>query len=128
MTFLLDAHSLIWYTAGNDLLTPAAVSLIDARPQECAVSIATVWEIGIKHSIGKLQLGMPFAEFLDAAIADNGFALYPISPAHVVAVSRLPFHHRDPFDRMLVAQSQADGLQIISRDAQLDAYGVKRIW
>lgn len=128
MKLLLDTHTLIWYTEGNPLLPAPATAQTDEDPSQCVVSIATLWEIGIKHSTGKLRLGVSVKAFLDAAVQGNGFVLPQVTPSHITALAQLPFHHRDPFDRMLIAQACTEGLTIISRDAVLDLYGVKRKW
>lgn len=130
MKLLLDTHVLIWYVDGNPKLSQAATDAIRDTDNSIRISPASCWEIGIKVSIGKLQLNRPFAEFLDLCVDRYGFEFLPIEPKHALAVSRLPFppNHRDPFDRLLVAQALAEGMELVSADPKLDAYGIRRVW
>jgi PIN domain nuclease of toxin-antitoxin system len=95
---------------------------------ELLLSIGSCWELAIKHSLGKLELRRPFEEFLPSALAKNAIELLPITLSHLSAVVQLPFHHRDPFDRLLVAQAQVEKIPLVSADGAIDAYGVVRIW
>ena len=106
----------------------AAKSLVQNNESPRLVSIASLWEIAIKSSLGKLKLSEPFESLFPSQIHSNGFSLLPITIAHVARVSTLPFHHRDPFDRLLAAQALVENIGIVSTDAQLDAYGVTREW
>lgn len=128
MRFLLDSHTLIWYVSGDTRLSDSAIARIDDTPTECCVSIASLWEIAIKQSIGKLDIGMPLPDFIQQGVLDNDFGVLQISPQHIQQTAQLPLHHRDPFDRMLVAQAVCESLQIVSADTILDAYGITRIW
>ena len=92
------------------------------------VSPATYWEIAIKVSIGKYILTAPFEDFVRHGIEDNDFEILPIEIRHAARAAALPFQHKDPFDRMLIAQSQVEGLTLVSNEALFDAYGVKRLW
>lgn len=92
------------------------------------LSVASAWEMAIKASLGKLTLTKPLGEFLPALLADAGIALLPIEIADVARVAVLSFHHRDPFDRLLVAQALERDLAIVSADSALDSYGVRRVW
>jgi PIN domain nuclease of toxin-antitoxin system len=92
------------------------------------VSIATIWEIGIKVAIGKLPLSKPFRAWMDKALTDLAVSVLPVTLDHVERQTQLEFHHRDPFDRLLIAQALVEDIPLISGDAQFDAYGVKRIW
>ena len=114
MRILVDTHTILWYAFGNTRMTTLARGLIDDQANLKFLSIATPWEVGIKVSSGKLTVTKPVDVFF--------------SDAHVALVSTLPFHHRDPFDRLLIAQSLVGGISIVSADAQLDAYGVTRLW
>lgn len=128
MTVLLDAHALLWFLWDDPQLSSAAKAAIESERRLKLVSIATCWEITIKTSLGKLDLGEAAASFLTREIQFNGFSLLPLTLGHVTTVERLPFHHRDPFDRILIAQAQDERLAIVSADAAFDAYGVHRIW
>src|SRR5205807_2001471 len=105
-------------------------SLIVDPANEVLLSPASYWEIAIKVSIGKLVLHQPDVDFLDACTNRYGFRILPIEPRHTAVVATLPFpsNHRDPFDRLIVAQALANGLSILSVDPKLDAYGVTRLW
>jgi PIN domain nuclease of toxin-antitoxin system len=91
-------------------------------------SPASHWEVAIKVNTGKYTLTVPFTQFIQEAIFDNGFVILPIEPRHTELVSRLPRHHNDPFDRLLIAQALADGLSVVSVDPAFDPYGVRRLW
>jgi PIN domain nuclease of toxin-antitoxin system len=121
---LLDSNVLIWWAEGNPQIGQHLRVQIENRPLAFA-SLASAWEIAIKSSIGRLRLPLGFDEFLDRF----GFELLPIRLDHIREIEMLPFHHRDPFDRMLVAQARIEGLQIVTRDRHLEAYdvGVYRI-
>lgn len=92
------------------------------------VSPARYWEIAIKVSIGKYPLSVPFETFITHGIDDNDFAILAIEPKHAAALINLPFHHRDPFDRLMIAQAQVEQIPVVSRDSQIDAYSITRIW
>lgn len=128
MKLLLDTHALYWYVADDPQLSATAKNAIQDASNEVLVSPATFWEIAIKVSLGKWKLLRPFEEFVDIALNQYQFQLFPILPAHTAKVIDLPFHHKDPFDRLLVAQSLAEQLSIVSNDQALDAYGVTRLW
>lgn len=126
MQFLVDTHALIWFADGDSRLPAGARTLIEEKSNVAYVSLISVWELAIKESIGKLGLATPVDQYLQQALAS--FTLLPMTYAHALATAKLPFHHRDPFDRMLIAQSQVDQLPIVSHDKQFDAYGVERWW
>jgi PIN domain nuclease of toxin-antitoxin system len=128
LRILLDTHTFLWFTLGDPLLSATARGLIDDPGNDKLVSPATYWEIAIKVSIGKLMLNQPYEDFMDRGIRQNGFAILHIEPRHTAAVIRLPFHHKDPFDRLLVAQTLTESIPIVSVDALLDPYGVTRLW
>jgi PIN domain nuclease of toxin-antitoxin system len=128
MRLLLDTHAWLWFVLGDDLLSPRARTLIEDRANEKLLSAASYWETAIKISIGKYSVPRPFDEFIFNAIQGQGFVILPVLPSHAAAVCSLPFHHRDPFDRLLVAQALTERMALISGDAALDAYGVQRLW
>lgn len=128
MRFLLDTHSLLWFLAGDESLSEKARRIIENPDCDILVSIACLWEIAIKHSLGKLKLARPFDDLFPDQLASNSISLLGIGVAHLAEVSRLPFHHRDPFDRLLVAQSLSEEIPLLSSDDTLDAYGLERIW
>ncbi len=128
MRYLLDTHSLLWFLSGDAGLTERARRVIENADHDILVSIASLWEIAIKHSLGKLKLAQPFEEIFPHQLEINTLSLLGVRLPHVVRVSSLPFHHRDPFDRLLIAQSLSEEIPILSGDDAFDDYGVERIW
>jgi PIN domain nuclease of toxin-antitoxin system len=128
MRFLLDTHTLMWCFNLSPLLTPRARLIIEDGKNEILVSAASAWEIATKVRLGKLPTGEELASDLGKYLAQLGFEELPISIDHAVRAGRLPGEHRDPFDRMLIAQAQAEDLKIISNDRIFDTYSVQRIW
>jgi PIN domain nuclease of toxin-antitoxin system len=128
MILLLDTHTFLWFIAGSDRISAKARNLIENEENQSFVSMATVWEMAIKVSIGKLELGEPFKTFIPNQLQMNGFRLLPIDFDHVASVASLEFHHRDPFDRLLAAQSINQQVPIVSADRIFDANNVERLW
>lgn len=128
MTLLVDTHAFLWFCQGSPPLSATAQALLEDSTHTKLVSIASCWEVAIKSGLAKLNLGEAATTYLPAALLQTGFGLLPISLDHATAVESLPLHHKDPFDRMLIAQSVEDDIPIVSADAILDAYGVERIW
>ena len=128
MKFLTDTNAFLWFITDSPRLPGKAKALLESRDNERLLSIASVWEIAIKASLGKLTFRKPLEEFIPGQIALNHFIILDLSVAHALQVARLPFHHRDPFDRMLVAQCLVESLPLMSSDDALDAYGVQRLW
>lgn len=125
---LLDTHSFLWFISGDERLSHSAREVIEDRENAVLVSMASLWEIAIKHGLGKLSLERPFVQLIPEQLERQRIGVLGIELAHVAELTRLPLHHRDPFDRLLVAQARAEGLPIVSVDGALDAYGVERIW
>ena len=128
MRLLLDTHTLLWFALTDPQLSGAATSLIMDPANEKLVSPASYWEIAIKISVKKYVLSRPYEDFMQEAIDKNGFGYLHIVPKHTAAVATLPFHHKDPFDRLLIAQAIVENIPIISADLALDAYPIKRLW
>lgn len=128
MRAILDTHGLLWFLEGDARLSGPARGIIEDGGNEMLVSVASLWEMAVKHSLGKLELGEPFGELIPAQLEANAFSVLNIGLPHVNEVASLPFHHRDPFDRMIIAQALVDGLPVIGVDPVFDAYGVDRIW
>lgn len=128
MRVLLDTHALLWFITDDDRLGGRARSLIEDPEADVAVSVASLWEVAIKHSIGKLPLARPFAETFPAQLDANAFRTLPIEPAHLARLVDLPFHHRDPFDRLILAQALAETVPVLTRDRAFEAYPVDVIW
>ena len=128
MRLLLDTHTLLWFALTDTGLSGTASSLIMDPDNEKLVSPASYWEIAIKISIKKYALSQPYEVFMDKAIDKNGFGYLHIEPKHTAALITLPFHHRDPFDRLLIAQAITEGIPIVSGDPVLDSYPIERLW
>lgn len=128
MKLLLDTHAFLWFLAGDPRVGPARRRRIEDPANDKFLSIASVWEMAIKISLGKLAIQGQLADLVDEAVAGGGIALLGISREHAVRVAALPWHHRDPFDRMIAVQAIANGLTLMARDAAFDAYGVDRVW
>lgn len=128
MKLLLDTHTFLWFITGNPKLTAVARTLIEDMNNERLLSVASLWEMAIKVSIGKLNLVEPFDVLIPNQMQINAVAVLDIKPAHVVGVVAMPFHHKDPFDRLLAAQCQAESLPLVSADAVFDKYSVQRLW
>jgi PIN domain nuclease of toxin-antitoxin system len=128
MNLLLDTHVLLWFLVGDRRLTHTARQQIETSENQRWLSIASLWEIAIKTSLGKLQLTRPFDELFPRQLEANAINLLSIQPVHLAQLTRLPFHHKDPFDRLLVAQAITEEMPLLSQDRTLDAYPVKRLW
>ncbi|MBA2495462.1 MAG: type II toxin-antitoxin system VapC family toxin [Acidobacteria bacterium] len=124
MLLLLDTHILIWFLEGNKLLSKSRRQIISNPQNDVFVSIASLWETAIKISVGKLTLKQPLANVIKQIIVQD-IEILPIMPEHTLQVSTLPFHHRDPFDRLIIAQAQIENLMIISDDSNFGSYGIK---
>jgi PIN domain nuclease of toxin-antitoxin system len=127
-SLLLDTHAMLWFFWDDPQLSAAGNALIEDANNRKLVSIASCWEIAIKVGLGKLELGESSRSFLPREIARNNFELLPINLDHATTVEGLPFHHRDPFDHLLVAQAIVESLPVISADAIFDQYGLSRLW
>ena len=128
MRFLLDTHTLLWCFNASPSLSPRARRLIENGGNELLVSAASAWEIATKVRLGKLSTGEELVADLDRYLNQLGCDALPISLEHAVRAGALPGEHRDPFDRMLIAQALMENLPIISNDRIFDAYHVRRIW
>lgn len=126
MPVLLDTHAFLWWCEDSPELSPKARKAI--TEQDCFVSFVSFWEIAIKVSLNKLRLPGVADKYLPDQMSLNGFEQLEISFRQIMRCSRLPWVHRDPFDRLLIAQAQEEKLPIVSRDASFDVYGVVRIW
>lgn len=128
MKILLDSHSLIWAVDNPSKLGPQADAALQDAANEIFVSAATIWELAIKTGLGKLTLSMPYRQWMEKAIVDLCAALLPMTVRYADLQSTLPRIHGDPFDRMLVAQSQAEQIALVSNEILFDQYGIVRIW
>ena len=125
--YLLDTHVFLWLATDDPQLTEATRAIFIDSDQECFLSAASVWEMAIKSSLGKLGLATSLSHLVRGGL-ERGLRLLDVTAHHAYLIEHLPFHHRDPFDRILVAQAQHEGMNLISRDEQFDAYAVTRIW
>lgn len=126
---LLDTHTFLWFISGNTALPADVRAIIEAPTTTSLLSIGSLWELAIKSSQGKLALGgLTISQLVDQHGEGNGIALLPATPTHLDRLLTLPYHHKDPFDRLLIAQALADQLIILGRDPLFDAYGVSRYW
>ena len=128
MRLLLDTHALLWWLAGDERLSPIAADAIGDPANKVLVSAASAWEITTKYRIGKLPTATRLASDFDAVLRSQGFKGLPITIEHAQLGGLLPGPHRDPFDRMLVAQAQIDHLVLVSNEEVFDLYGVVRLW
>ena len=128
MRVLLDTHALLWWLNDNLALSNSARKVIAREGNEVLVSAASAWEIATKVRLGKLPTGADLARDLVACLNRQRFGQLAVSVEHATRAGLLEGKHRDPFDRMLIAQAQAEGIPLVSNDTALDGYGVKRIW
>ncbi len=128
MTLLLDTHTLLWFLTNDSSLSARARGAIEDPSNATHVSAASLWEVAIKFALGKLKLPAPYADIFPRQLELNGFALLPITPAHCATLLTLPFHHRDPFDRLLLAQAKTEGMTLVTDDGQFGPYGVPLLW
>ena len=127
MNLLLDTHSFLWYYKGVSDLSTNALHLIESPENDFFISVVSLWEIAIKNSLGKLGLNAPLGDFFKDVV-QKGFNLMPIDLSHILQSAAFPFHHRDPFDRMLVSQALVENFVIVTKDAAIKEYAVKTIW
>ncbi len=127
MNLLLDTHALLWFATGDRRLSRAARTAMEADTAVLQISTATVWELAIKSNLGRLVLPSTVQAYVAEKVGE-GYRVLPLTWAHAAAVERLPFHHRDPFDRMLVAQALAEHVSVVTRDRVFRSYGVTVVW
>ena len=131
MQYLIDTHTFLWFVANAKELSKLAKSLIEDPASDIFISIASLWEISIKNALGKLTINGQY-ESVIADLNDNSIEILPINFAHTVRQNHLPFHHRDPFDRIIISQAIVENMNCISADKIFDDYlkgeAVKRIW
>ena len=125
--YLLDTHTLIWYLSNDPKLPAKVADLLENPDETLLVSVASYWEMAIKLNLGKLVLPTSLEALMSLAQSKD-ILMLPISEVALLTTSTLPLHHRDPFDRMMIAQAMTDGLRVVSADEAFDAYGVERVW
>jgi len=127
MRCLIDTHTFLWFIDDSPQLSVDAKNLLESET-DIILSVASLWEIAIKVSIGKLRLPDAYDKFIPDQVAANDIEVLPISLGHLSVVATLPFHHREPFDRLIIAQGMVEKMEIISVDGVFDAYPIKRLW
>ena len=128
MRLLLDTHTLIWAVDQPSQLGPAAVVALQDPSNDLLLSVGTIWEIAIKVGLKKLALSLPYRQWMGQAMADLGVSVLPITVEFADVQAGLPNHHKDPFDRLLVAQAQVENVPLVSVDSIFDRYGITRLW
>lgn len=128
MRLLLDTHTFIWWANSPDKLSKQVLNLCQDNNNDLILSVASVWEMQIKIQIGKLKLSSSLLSLVASQQQTNNLQILPIELVHVLAVQNLPAHHRDPFDRLLIAQAIVERLPILSVDSVFNAYPVERLW
>jgi len=127
MAYLLDTHTLIWYVESHPALSPKARKLLEDPAIPIHVSLVSFWEITMKIGTGKLILKRPI-EVIEQEVREQGVLTVPLKFSHVLPIQTLPFHHRDPFDRLLIAQAMTENLTLISRDPKFSPYPINALW
>lgn len=128
MKLLLDTHAFIWWDSEPGKLSPRALALCEDPANQVHLSVASLWEIKIKQQLGKLVLASPLSEIVKAQQETNGLVLVDVKASHTYALEDLPGHHKDPFDRMIIAQAKAEALCVISHDGIMRKYPVAIEW
>lgn len=128
MRLLLDTHAFLWFVLQDSQLNGTARQLIGDSANDVLVSPASYWKIAIKVRLGKLNLHASYDDFMHRGIVGNDFEILPIEPRHTSVLTTLPLHHRDPFDRLLIAQASVEAIPIVGEDTAFDPYGVRRLW
>jgi PIN domain nuclease of toxin-antitoxin system len=128
MKLLLDTHTFLWWDNEPDKLSERALALCRDRSNVLLLSVASVWEMQIKHQAGKLDLSLPLAAMVAGQMETNQIQVLPITIEHVLALEALPNHHKDPFDRLLVAQAVAEEVMLVTRDPLFSRYPVTVVW
>ncbi|MBC6365843.1 type II toxin-antitoxin system VapC family toxin [Algoriphagus sp. AK58] len=127
MAYLLDTHTLLWFVAGDKQLPESSKEIIKNVNESCFLSATSLWEITIKHQLKKLELGISLEELFEF-VERNQIEIIPINSLHLLQLSKLPFYHHDPFDRMIIAQAISENLKLISRDHIFKNYPVSLVW
>jgi len=128
MKILLDTQAFLWLSSDDKQLSKKAIKVFLDEKNNFSLSLASIWEMSIKCSLGKLSINPSLERFVLDELQDNCIEQLPITFAHITKVQSLPFHHRDPFDRLLIAQALVENIPILSTDMMFNKYGVKRIW
>ena len=127
MQLLIDTQIFIWFVENDNQLPVSISKELESSKNSIIISIASLWEMAIKISLGKLQLNCSIEKMIDL-LYKNGFEILPILPEHIIKLSTLEYYHRDPFDRIIISQGLSEKIPIVTSDETFDAYKVKRIW
>ncbi len=129
MSYLLDTSAYLWFVTGDRKLSALARRVLEESTHDLYLSLASIWELAIKANLGRgLELPRPFADFMDIELQADRIQILNIEIAHLKYVADLPLHHRDPFDRLLISQSQVENIPVITSDTAFDHYPVQRVW
>lgn len=128
MRYLLDTHTFIWWDSKKVKLSQKVLKICQNLENTLILSVASVWEMQIKSQLGKLTLKVPLSTIIENQVDSNNLQVLPIQLPHILALENLPHHHRDPFDRLLIAQANVENAAILSRDPLLSQYHVKVVW
>lgn len=128
MRLLLDTHTLIWFDSEPSQLSAVCRSMLADRSNSLILSIASIWEMQVKCQAGRLNLRVPLSRLIDEQSQNNGLEILPIQPQHVYALQKLPDVHRDPFDRIMIAQAIVENLLFVSKDSLVSQYPVQQVW
>ncbi|ESQ07826.1 MAG TPA: type II toxin-antitoxin system VapC family toxin [Desulfofustis sp.] len=126
--YLLDTHTFIWWIEDSPRLSDSVREIIGDSENECWFSLVSAWEMAIKISLERLKLAIPLKRYIPEHSAANNFNVLAIDFRHITKVAHLPFQHRDPFDRLLIAQAMTEKMVILSADPALDGYAIERVW
>ena len=125
MKLLLDTHIFIWWADEPEKLSPVALSALEDETNDLILSVISVWEIQVKIQLGKLKLNQPLKELIKSQQETNGLQILPVELSHVLSLDTLPFHHKDPFDRLLIAQSIVEDVTLVTADDKFSSYPTK---
>jgi PIN domain nuclease of toxin-antitoxin system len=128
MKLLLDTHAFIWWFDEPEKLSPSALALLADSDNDLVLSVASIWEMQIKIQLGKLKFTVPLRELIEAQKQTNGVQILAVELERVLALDALPAHHKDPFDRLLMAQANVEGASLVSGDPVFSSYPVKLLW
>lgn len=128
MRLFLETHVFLWFIAGSSDLSNKARTLIEDPNNQRFLSVESLWEMSIKVSIGRLDIGMTFTELMQHEVYGNAIEVLQIQSEHLDALAKLPFHHKDPFDRLIIAQSLAESMPLMSKDGEFGNYPITLLW
>jgi len=128
VTLLLDTHAFLWFIGGSSELSSHAKELIEGKENDRYLSVASLWEMAVKVSIGKLDVPLPFTRLVRQHVRGNAIEVLQIEPEHLDEQRTMPFHHRDPFDRLILAQAITEEMMIVGQDDAFEEYPVRLVW